>query len=140
MKSLTYIVTGIFTILLILGCQHNSQKPTLIVAKDKIGLIGYGSLTSKENLNRILGHPYKDSLFYVHLNGYVREWNFAGLNTDPHLPEELLKYDSFYLRNGDTIPFQKTIFLNIMPNSSYSINGVLYFVNQKELISIDNME
>ncbi|MCR9064291.1 MAG: hypothetical protein NXI00_10020 [Cytophagales bacterium] len=142
MKSLQKLFqsTLIFLFITIIACQTKTEKTPLIVPEGKIGLIGYGSLTSKENVMDQLGHPYHDSLYYVHLNGFIREWNFVGSNMDPNLPKELLEYDSYYLHGEDTLPFQQSIFLNIMSDSSQKINCVLYFIDESELTEIDKME
>lgn len=122
------------------ACQESNKKATLAIPEGKVGMIGYGSLTSLQSIEEVLGRKYQDSIYLVHLDGYERSWNFVGANNDPKLPPELLTYDSFYIKNNDTIPFQKTMFLNIIENKAVQLNCVLYYVTLQELAMFDEME
>ncbi|WP_034257878.1 gamma-glutamylcyclotransferase family protein [Altibacter lentus] len=122
------------------GCSPSPEKSIINIPENKVGLIGYGSLTSKEAIEETVGHEYRDSVYHIHLMGFKRAWNFAGDTNDPALPKELLAYQPFFVRDGDTIPIHKAVFLNIMPEASQSINGVLYFVTPQDLERIDAME
>lgn len=127
-------------VILFFGCMSTDTKPVIEIEAGKIGMIGYGSLTSRKAVEKILGRPYKDSIYFVHLEDHQRVWNFAGSNDDPGLPEELLTYDSFYLKGKDTIPFKKTLFLNIEPKATVDLNCVLYFITLEEMDKFDDME
>ncbi|PKA84281.1 hypothetical protein ATE92_2462 [Ulvibacter sp. MAR_2010_11] len=122
------------------GCEKSNEKPIIEVPSAKVGMIGYGSLLSREAVEETLGRTYTDSIYTVHVSGYERAWNFAGSTNDPKLPEELLKLDSFYVQGNDTIPFDNIVFLNIEPKPESKINAVLYFLTPKELEKFDTME
>ncbi len=126
--------------ILFFGCMSSETKPVIKIEAGKIGMIGYGDLTSRKAVEKVLGRPYKDSIYFVHLEDYQRVWNFAASNDDPGLPEELLTYDSFYLKGNDTIPFKKTLFLNIEPKDTIDMNCVLYFITLEEMDMLDDME
>lgn len=141
MKYNINVILGIAAMaILFFGCMTSETKPIIKIEDGKIGMIGYGSLTSRKAVEKVLGRPYKDSIYFVHLEDYQRTWNFAGRNDDPGLPEELLTYDSFYLKGNDTIPFQKTLFLNIEPKDTIDVNCVLYFITLEEMDMFDDME
>lgn len=123
-----------------MGCKQTPEKPSIDIKDGKIGMIGYGSLTSRKAVEDILGRPYKDSIYFVHLENFQRTWDFAGKNDDPGLPEDMLNYDSFYLKNNDTIPFRKSMFLNIVPNDTIDVNCMLYFITLEEMDMFDEME
>lgn len=139
-KNIKLILSSVLTAILFYGCLSSETKPSITIEDGKIGMIGYGSLTSRKAVEKILGKPYKDSIYFVHLENYQRTWNFVGNNNDPGLPEEMLNYDSFYLKNNDTIPFQKSMFLNIEKNDTVNVNCVLYFITLEEMDMIDDME
>lgn len=103
-------------------------------------MIGYGMLTSLKSIQDILNSKYEDSIYQVHLKGFQRAWNFVCPNNDPILQEYYLEYKSFYIKNNDYIPFEKSIFLNIIENKSAQINCTLYFVSPQELEMFDDFE
>ncbi|MCM4172291.1 hypothetical protein DHD32_12425 [Arenibacter sp. TNZ] len=117
-----------------------NNKSIIKIKDGKVGMIGYGMLSSLESVEDVLGRKYHDEIFCVHLNGLQRAWNFVGANNDPNLPSEYLKYDSFFLRNQETIPFEKSIFLNIVENKEVQLNCALYFVTLDELEMFDELE
>lgn len=117
-----------------------NKKSTIKIKDNKVGMIGYGMLSSLEAIEEVLGRKYNDSIYWVHLEGFQRAWNFVGANNDPNLPAEYLSYDSFYIKENDTIPYQKSIFLNIMENKEVLLNCALYFVTLEELAMFDGME
>ena len=139
-KKLILLGLGFVLQVAFLGCQESNKKDVLVIPQGKVGMIGYGSLSSLQSIEEVLGRKYQDSIYLVHLDGFQRSWNFAGANNDPLLPPELLKYDSFYIKNNDTIPFQKTLFLNIIENKEVQLNCILYFVTPQELAMFDEME
>jgi hypothetical protein len=140
-KTLTISFLIILLLLsLTFGCQDKETKPTIDIAKDKVGFIGYGSLLSLNNMEQTLGRKYEDSIYRVSVNGYERVWNFAGSTKDPKLPEELLNFDCYFVKGSDTILFNNVVFLNIESNKESKINSVLYFITPEELEKFDEME
>jgi hypothetical protein len=125
---------------LLSSCLENHKKPIINIENGKVGMIGYGSLISKQSMESTLLRKYQDSVYLVHLEGFQREWNFVWSNYDTSYSEDDLKYDGFYIREKDTIPFEKIIFLNIMAQKESSMNCVLYFIAPEELIGFDKRE
>ena len=123
-----------------MGCKDMNKKSTIKIKDNKVGMIGYGMLSSLESLEEVLGRKYEDSIYHVHLNGFQRAWNCVGANNDPNLPAEYLKYNSFYIKDNNTIPYQKSIFLNIIENKEIQLNCTLYFVTLEELAIFDDFE
>lgn len=115
-------------------------KSTIKIQEGKVGMIGYGMLSSLESIEDILGRKYEDPIYRVHLCGMQRAWNFVAPNNDPDFPAEYIKYDSFYLKNNKAIPYEKSIFLNIMENKDIQLNCTLCFVTHEELAIFDDFE
>lgn len=122
------------------SCNISEKKATIFIKDGKVGMIGYGSLISLNSMENTLGRKYKDSIYLVHLEGFKRQWNYVSSNKDTLLPKEYLNYDGYYIRNQDTIPFEKTVFLNIMNEKGSSLNCVLYFISEEELKEFDQRE
>lgn len=45
--------------------------------------------------------------------------------------------DGYYIRNQDSISFEKTVFLNVMNENKSSLNCVLYLISAQELKKFD---
>lgn len=138
MKIKEFLYLGLIFQLL-LSC-NTSEKRTIVAKPGEVGMIGYGSLISLQSMERTLGRKYSDSIYLVHLEGFQREWNYVSYNNDSLLPKEYLEYEGYYKHKTDTIPFKKTIFLNIMNEKESSINCVLYFISSQELKDFDKRE
>lgn len=115
-------------------------KSTIKIQEGKVGMIGYGMLSSLESLEEILGRKYQDPIYWIHLNGMQRAWNFVAPNNDPNFPAEYIKYESFCLKNNNAIPYEKSIFLNIIENKDIRLNCTLYFLTHEELALFDQFE
>lgn len=115
-------------------------KSTIKIHEGKVGMIGYGMLSSLESLEEILGRKYQDPIYWIHLSGLQRAWNFVAPNNDPNFPAEYINYESFYLKNNNAIPYEKSIFLNIIENKDIRLNCTLYFVTHEELALFDEFE
>ncbi|MBU2906571.1 hypothetical protein KO529_17365 [Arenibacter algicola] len=115
-------------------------KSAIKIQEGKVGMIGYGMLSSLESLEEILGRKYQDPIYWIHLRGMQRAWNFVAPNNDPNFPAEYIKYESFCLKNNSTIPYEKSIFLNIIENKDIRLNCILYFLTQEELALFDQFE
>lgn len=115
-------------------------KSTIKIQEGKVGMIGYGMLSSLESLEEILGRKYEDPIYWIHLIGLQRAWNFVAPNNDPNFPAEYINYESFYLKNNSAIPYEKSIFLNIIENKDIRLNCTLYFLTHEELALFDQFE
>ncbi len=132
MKSIqTYLLTVL--VLLLFGCNSDSEKQIINIEKGKIGMVGYGSLMSKSSMERTLKRTYEDDIYLVHLKGYQRSWNAA-------FPVNNAKADLGYSRDKDTIQIRNGIALNIMESDNEMMNCVLYFITPEELAEFDVRE
>lgn len=123
-----------------LGCKNMNKKPTIKIKDNKVGMIGYGMLSSLESIEDILGRKYQDPIYWIHLRGMQRAWNFVAPNNDPNFSAEYINYDSFYLKNDSALPYEKSIFLNIIENKDIRLNCILYFLTHEELKLFDKFE
>ncbi len=119
---------------LLISTNSIAQKETLTIPAGKVGMIGYGSLTSKTSMESTLGKAYTDTIRVVHIQEYERVWNYAMPNNGQYRP--IL----FYEDNKDTIYPNKIIFLNIQPNIHKSINACLFIIDSTDLVSFDIRE
>ena len=117
-----------------------NNKSTIKIKEGKVGLIGYGMLTSLASIQDVLNRKYHGAIYQVHLEGFQRAWNFVCPNNDPMLEEDYLEYESFYIKNNHHIPFEKSIFLNIIENKAVQLNCTLFFVSPEELAMFDAFE
>ena len=119
-----------FLIIVLLQACESIQKPTIEIPEGTVGLIGYGSLTSKDQMAEQLGKPYNGKVEIVHLKGYQRTWTATTPNTLEFPPVDyLLKC----LYKGDTIlPAQLSV-LNIESNDSISINCCFFIIDVDDL-------
>lgn len=116
-----------------------NNKSIITIKDGKVGMIGYGMLSSPESLEEILGKKYQDSIYRIHLNGLQRAWNFVAPNNDPNFTADI-KYESLCLKNNCAIPYEKSIFLNIIENKNIRLNCTLYFLTYEELAFFDEFE
>lgn len=136
MKQIIY-----FTFLILLmGCEKSSNKRTIVIEKGKVGMIGFGSLMSLNRTEEVFKHSYTDSIYLVHLEGFQRSWDFVASNDDKGYTTEELKNDGYYIRDNDTLPFDKSIYLNITAQKGSAMNCVLYMVTEEEIKDIDLYE
>lgn len=133
----TYVL-DLLVIVFLFQCSH--EKPTIKIADNQMGMIGYGSLMSLKSMQRTLKRKYSDSIYRVHLKGYKREWTFLMKNDDPNLTEEELKYDGFFIQGIDTIPFQQYVSLNIAEDKPTNLNCILYILPKNDLKGFDDRE
>ena len=138
-NQLTSIVLLVL-ILLLVNCYKAEKKQKIKIEKGKVGIIGYGSMMSLKSMESTIKEKYQDSIYLVHLLGYQREWNYGIYNYDTIWSEEDLKYDGFFVQNKDTLLFEKTIYLNIVPQKDSRMNCVLYFISSEKLKRFDERE
>ena len=131
--KLTQSFILILLMALLLGCSENHKKSLLKIENGNIGMIGYGSLMSKNSMEKTLKRTYEDSVYLVHLEGYQRAWNHL-------IPMTNANRDFFYLRENDTIPIYNRVALNIMASEHEKMNCVLFFITPEELAQFDERE
>lgn len=136
-----YKLTLLF--LLLIGCSEQTTRPVLQIPEGKVGIFGYGSLMDRSSMELTLGGSFKDSIYQVHLDGYNRKWNFTRAFDDPAFLEvtpEARLYDHFYIKNGDTLPLERILGLNIVEKPGSSMNGILYILSPEDLEKLDRRE
>ena len=131
-----------FTLLLCLAlfllasCQRQPQA-TIEIPDGKVGLVGYGSLTSKKQMALQLGKPYNGTVDIIHLKGYQRTWTATTPNERSFPPlNNLLRC----IYEGDSIYPNKLSVLNIREKNSVSINCCFFIMDEKDLDIIDQTE
>ncbi|HCM75591.1 MAG TPA: hypothetical protein DIS90_04375 [Cytophagales bacterium] len=139
-REINHLLALSFLLICFVSCQSTPEKPEIEIESGKVGMIGYGSLISFNETEATLGRKYEDSVYLVHLEGYQREWSYVGSNKDSLQPKEFFDYDGFYIKNTDTLSFEKIIFLNIAAKEGGSVNAVLYFISENELAQFDERE
>ncbi|MBF4983453.1 gamma-glutamylcyclotransferase [Nonlabens mediterrranea] len=119
--------------LLFVSCDKQASKTIINIDDNKIGIIGYGSLMSKNSMERTLNRSYNDSVYIVHLQNYQRAWNHVR-------SMDALSNDLFYINKKDTIPFKNELALNIEESKNDRLNCVLFFISPEELKEFDKRE
>ncbi|WP_067148057.1 gamma-glutamylcyclotransferase family protein [Pseudotamlana agarivorans] len=127
----TYVLMVFLTVFF--GCNKNSEKQIINIQKGKVGMVGYGSLMSKNSMEKTLRRTYQDSVYLVHLEGYHRSWNASYSVINPNR-------DFFYLRNEDSIQIHNVLALNIIESDNEKMNCVLFFITPEELAEFDIRE
>ena len=124
----------------LLSCSTQKKKTTIQIPPGLVGLVGYGSLMSRQSMESTLQRAYNDSAYLINLQGFQREWNLHLSLKDTRLPESYSNRDWFYISANDTISFNNVIALNIMLSENSRMNCVLYFITQNELAGFDERE
>ena len=132
---LILVIVGTYT-----SCSSSTNKQTIHIPEGVVGMVGYGSLMSRQSMESTLARAYEDSIYLIHLKGYQREWNWHLSLKDTRLPESYSNRDWFYIRDNDTISFNNVIALNIMLSENNRMNCVLYFITPDELAGFDERE
>jgi len=136
-KNYLKAVLIIFCVSLIVSCNPKPTKEIVTIPEGKVGLIGFGSLTSSKAMTRKLGKPYVGEVRVVHLNGFQRYWDIIIPNDLSHGP-----INSVFrcLINGDTIAPQNGIWLNIREVENKSMNCVFFILDESGVLEIDKTE
>ncbi len=135
--KIVWCVSSIYIIVAVLTACQSNQKPSIEIPEGMVGLIGYGSLTSKEQMASQLGKPYNGNVEIIHLEGYQRTWTATTPNELEFPPiKNLLKC----LYEGDSIFPKKLSVLNIHENDSIAINCCFFIIDEKDLEPIDKTE
>ncbi|MEM9078489.1 MAG: hypothetical protein AAGC43_15710 [Bacteroidota bacterium] len=130
------IVFFLFVFGLLASCQPN-KKTSIEIPEGKVGLIGYGSLTSSKQMAAQLGKPYIGGVEVIHLEGYQRTWTATTPNTLEFPPVGFLVKCSYA---GDSIFPKWGSALNIRKNDSVSINCCFFIIDEEDLEPIDKTE
>lgn len=140
MKILKPFIPALILVFISTSCLTD-KKMTIEIKEGLVGMVGYGSLMSLKSFEQTLGHKYSDSIYQVHLSGYLREWSYFRPFNDPKIiPPNGLKYYAFILQNTDTIPIDGMVNLNISRKEKSKINCILYFITGDELNQFDKRE
>ncbi|MEM1338982.1 MAG: hypothetical protein AAF634_15645 [Bacteroidota bacterium] len=131
------LLLRLFLALGLLTCCQPNKKTALILPQGKVGLIGYGSLTSSEQMAAQLGKPYTGGVEIVHLEGFQRTWTATTPNQLQFPPVGLLLR---CLYAGDSIAPKKLSALNIQKNDSVAINCCFFIIDEEDLEPIDRTE
>ncbi len=119
---------------MLFGCTAK-QKNTLEIPEGFTGILTYGSLISLQSMEKALGHRYEGPIYEVHLKGYERVWKGGRpWRSGPN------KFIAHFLRGTERVPILGQAKLDLSPQEKGRINGVLYLLNDEELLSIDEWE
>jgi len=125
-----------FAVLLFSACNTDSRR-SIEIPEGKVGLIGYGSLTSQKQMAVQLGKPYDGVVEVVHLEGYQRTWDATTPNT---LEFPMVGFVMSCIYENDTIvPLQGSV-LNIRENDEININCCFFIIDEEDLPIIDATE
>lgn len=147
MREHGFIVTPLFIIssavlmLFFATALAAKTKSTVTIKEGSVGLVGYGTLMSLASLEQTLGHSYKGPAYQVHVRDYFRAWAYRRPNNDPQTSSAAAgKINACFLRDGERIPFEGMVNLNVYPERDARINCILYLVNEEDLAKIDKRE
>ena len=130
----------ILTSYLASGCSTKGKR-VLEIPEGHAGIVAYGSLISLDSMEQTLGHKYQGAVHEVHLGGWERVWTCVRPFNDPQaIAAGAPKIEAHFLRGGERIPIIGAAELNIHPKKRGRINGVLYLMTEKELLSLDKRE
>ncbi len=143
----TLNATSVFTPLVLflsllspLSCQTAVGQDSVRIPAGSVGLVAYGSLMSLSSMEQTLGHKYTGPVLQIHVKGYQRGWTLLRLINDPQAPAGSTQRKAFLSRDGQQIPVDGFVQLNIQPTKGGRINGILYVVTDAELAKLDARE
>lgn len=142
MKKLLSVMLFSFIVLICLPASLSGQKKASITMPEGyVGMIGYGSLISLESMEQSLGHVYLDSIYRVHLKGFVRTWTSYRLFDDPKVPKSNSpRFYGFVLQDNDSISMDGIAQLNVENKKRSRINCILYLISEEDLVNFDKRE
>lgn len=129
------IYTVLILAALLVGCQPEKEK--IIIPEGKVGLIGYGSLTSSKQMEQQLGKKYDGPVQIVHLTGYQRNWNMVFPNNLPHPPVDHI---IMCIQDQDTIIPQSIVNPNLEVKEGAFMNACFFIIDEQDLSIIDRTE
>ncbi len=122
---------------LLIMCNSTKTNEVVIIPEGKVGMIGYGSLTSKEQMEIQLNSSYTGPFRIIHLEGYQRYWNFLAPNDSIHPPfNSIMKC----IIEMDTIIPENCIYLNIQESENNWLNCCFFIIDKKDLQTMDKTE
>jgi cation transport regulator ChaC len=102
---------------------------TLDLSPGELGIVGYGSLFSRSSLEGTLRRSYDRPMFECLIPGWRRAWNVVMPNS------------RFFTLNGTTRNYPGgIIYLNVRPDATSVLNGVLFVVTEAEVAALDDRE
>lgn len=139
-----YLSISLCTLILFLSAVFGfaaKRKSTLEIPVGSAGIIAYGSLISLPSMEETLGHKHSGPIREVHLRGYERVWTCVRPFNDPQaIAAGAKRIDAHFLRGTERVPIIGAAELNIYPKKKGRINGILYLINNEELLSLDKRE
>lgn len=120
---------------LLFGCRNTQE--TVLIPDGKVGLIGYGSLTSSKQMEQQLGKEYHGSVRIVHLEGYRRNWNMVFPNNTPHPPvDHIIEC----IKGKDTIRPRAIVNPNLEARKDAFMNACFFIIEEQDLAVMDRTE
>jgi hypothetical protein len=114
---------------------YDQQYQSIKIKPGEIGIIGYGSLTSKESMEKTLNRPYDGIFEVVELRHWERNWYASMLNDGQN------GYSRFYTEiDGQKIFPKNILYLNINPKEDTYINCCLFVIDSSELTLFTSRE
>jgi hypothetical protein len=92
-------------------------------------LFGYGSLLSIQSMEASLGRKYDGPFLVCSVRGWRRKWDIA-------MPNQTFRTDT---ASGPVIP-KHILYLNVYPQASTLLNGVLFVVTETDIAAFDKRE
>lgn len=117
------------------------MKKTIEIKPGMAGLVAYGTLMSKQDLEKTLGHKFEGQTDQVHLMDYVRGWALRRPLNDPQASTtDAARISASFLSDGKQIPFSGMINLNVYPEKNGRMNAVLYLLTEVDFLKLDKRE
>ncbi len=117
------------------------MKKTIEIKPGMAGLVAYGTLMSKQDLEQTLGHKFEGQTDQVHLMGYIRGWALRRPLNDPQASTpEVSKISASFLSDGKAVPFSGMVNLNVYPEKNGRMNAILYLLTEVDFLKVDKRE
>jgi hypothetical protein len=117
------------------------SKRTLEIKPGLSGVIGYGTLISRQSLEQTLRHKYAGQAYPVHITGFVRSWSLRRpFNVPGKGAATKAQTGVAYRSGGQEIPFSGALELNIHPQKNGRLNAILYLLTAEDLRKVDARE
>jgi len=140
-KILSAILFSFIVLTFLPASLLGQKKASITIPEGYVGMIGYGSLMSVQSMEQSLGRKYLDSIYRVHLKGFVRAWTSYHLFDDPKVVNSNSPgFYGFILEDNDSIPFDGIAQLNVETKHGSLINCILYLISEEDQIKFDKRE
>jgi hypothetical protein len=118
-----------------------NMKKTIEIKPRMAGLVAYGTLMSKQDLEQTLGHKFEGQTYQVHLRGYIRGWALRRPFNDPQASTlDAARISASFLSDGKQIPFSGMVNLNVYPEKKGRMNAILYLLTEEDFLKVDKRE